>query len=434
MKRWLFPLGAAMATTMGMASACGASSNLPDAGIQTDALSDVSPQPDQETPLRPVNVSPAPPGWRRLTEVDPGCDLFAIEDLSTLPPLKWTPCSNGKAGCEESLGEKTNWGDPFVKFRASRDGKTFAVLRRTQEKNVSDWELYDRTGKPLGAWRQGPGICTLGPLPASEKVYLLAYRRTGSKPDGFSMVVGTPKELQRSPLPFKDVPEPQAHTDTRSDLVFFSDLRAAVNVDGRILQFTPGLDSWIYTDYGPQFHSTTVIGNDIFAWNIAARTGSWDGWGREYVIRTDGTAEILIGRPGIYVNSFATDGKTMWWIESSGAPAFSPQPNHALYKAPYTTRAADLRPTKVDDIRQRFTPDSVLAYDGVFVLRLIPQGDVHAEVYRASDGKHLRADLGPGLRLSDAIYSSETEFLALAEVPDEPFGNSIVRLQLGPWP
>ncbi len=248
------------------------------------------------------------------------------------------------------------------------------------------------------------------------------------------MVVGTPQELRRSPLDFKDVPEPPAHSETRSDLVFFSDLRAAVAVNGRILQFTPGLDSWIYTALGPQFSSTTVIGNDIFGWNISGPTASWDGWGREYFIRTDGTAELFIGRPGIYVSSFATDGRTMWWIESSGAAAFSPQPNHALYKAPYTTRAADIRPTKVDDIRQPFTPNAVLAYDGVFVLPVSVPGDVHAEIYRASDGKHLRADFGPGLQLAYTIYGSETEFWGLAGVPNGPSGISIARVQIGPWP
>ena len=422
-----------MAVATAMAIACGTSSDLPDAGIQTDGPSDVGP-PDQKVPLRPVDTGPAPVGWRRLTEVDPGCDLFAIEDLSQLPPLKWTPCSSGKAGCEEALGEKTSWGDPFVQARASRDGKSFAVLRRAQEKNVGNWELYDRSGKPLGAWRFGPDRGLIGPIPASEKVYLIAYRLQCSKPDGYSMVVGTPQELRRSTLDFKDMSEPPAHSETRSDLVFFSDFRAAVAVNGRILQFTPALDSLIYTNLGPQFYSTTVIGNDIFAWNILGPTASWDGWAREYFIRTDGTAELFIGRPGIYVSSFATDGRTMWWIESSGAAAFTPQPFHALYKAPYTTRAADIRPIKVDDIRQPFSPEAVLAYDGVFVLPVTTRGDVHAEVYRASDGKHVRADFGPGLKLSYTIYGSETEFWGLAEVPNEPFGNSIARVQIGPWP
>ncbi len=115
-------------------------------------------------------------------------------------------------------------------------------------------------------------------------------------------------------------------------------------------------------------------------------------------------------------------------IESYGAPAFTKQPFHALYKAPYTTRAADLRPTKVDDIRLTFNPEFALAYDGVFALPLDNRGDVYVEIYRASDGRHIREDFGPGLLFSYPIYTSEMEFMSLAG------DSSIARVKLGPWP
>jgi hypothetical protein len=189
----------------------------------------------------------------------------------------------------------------------------------------------------------------------------------------------------------------------------------------------------------PQETVTAIEGDDVFVFTYYGTSL----WSQVYVMRQDGTLELLRGPDKTHVRELKTDGKTLFWVEEHGLSdpsqyPFVPQPNMDVYAAPYTTDPMILAKTakKIASVPNHRRANNAEAFGGVYAF----DSDTKTiTVVRGSDGAMQQISVGDGRAAGDVVYVSESEVWAILNPYDEDSGTvatggvALARFALKDW-
>ena len=167
-----------------------------------------------------------------------------------------------------------------------------------------------------------------------------------------------------------------------------------------------------------------VEGGDVYALSVHGTTG----WQQEYVVQSDGTVALYRSPPATHASAFATDGSTMFWVESSGASASSStQPNVSVWRAPYTSDPTTLGSTASKLATLAVTSPAAVAVAFQSLYAVVPPPFDVAYVISLADGSVQRVSAGPSWLFSAPLIVTPTELWAVLNDTHGGFGIALAR-------
>ncbi len=375
------------------------------------------------------------PGWKRVGLSNGQCPLdVALDPPSAVPAIKWIPCSDGRANCEEIDG--TLFSPETIKFPNgwfSPDGRAFVLATFGKGELTSELDVFDvKTLAPLAAWRvdhtNAPQLyCGVHPSFSETKMgayYAVSYDGGPILP---SVDFNTPAGLMASPnllpLPIKT---------TGSSEFQLSDTAFGMDLGLGIVRGVSGTNSIVTTQWPYQLVPPfSVVGSDIYAVN---QHGTGDGWYREALIQGGGVVSIFREVSQRHVTAMSTDGKDWYWAESwgSGNPNADPQPNVQIFTSPYSNN-----PTTVETGKKTIAtfppglPFESLASPGHYIVQGVAN---QTDIFRASDG-HRTSVINKGTGWCwRPLYATDTEFWCIERLGQNgPNGVKVTKIHLSAW-
>lgn len=354
------------------------------------------------------------PGWSRVKDLRGfDCPLDVATDPSkVVPSIKWIPCTDGRANCEEIDG--VPFSPEIIKFPNgwfSADGRAFLISHWVKGDVVAQTDVFDtKSLTPLAAWRidfaNAPRVyCDVHVEFSETRVGALYSTSLDGGDIGRSFDVDSPQGLMASPsLTPLSVAGDGSPAFKLSDGTFAFNLGfAAALVRGATKSAATVRTKWLYELVPP----LVVVGNDVFASN---QHGTGDGWYRE--ARVDSDASVSIFREGNqrHITAMVSDGTDWYWAESfgSGNPNNTVQPSVEIYTSPYTTSPATL-----DAAKKKLAtlapgmPSEAITSPNHYIVQIIHG---QTELFRASDGHHTSVvNQGVGWCWTP-LYANDQEF------------------------
>lgn len=435
MKRAVALLAASTVLAAGAAcSQCGAPSGQPDAGDAAEAQADVN----RADSMGDATASDGAvindwAGWRRESELDPTCATdVPIDPATAMPKLAWIPCSSGRIGCQEldlSQIPHPTAGGTFTQARTASASGYLVFQHLTDEKDVAEWDVYDRqTLAPRIAWRFAQGVtpdCLASPIPTADQlvVYATFYGTSNLIP---ATAVGTPAALLMGAtfVHWSDDPQARAQFIAASDTTFAGDLGAA----GAVMRLPPATTTYVKTN--PQGLSQPLVDNDdVLAWNEHGNSL----WGEEVVVNSDASTYVLRAVTGKNVMGVVTDGASLWWVETSGTtdPDQTTGLTIDVFQAPYTTNATTLATTakKLTTFASATAPAYPIVFNGIYAWA----GGLTTYLVRANGTSTTLASDGKTFS-KIPVYVSDAEYWSIeSTLPSGPDGVAFTKIQLGSW-
>lgn len=294
----------------------------------------------------PCDLSTRPasdwPGWNRVQTVSPCCPMDTPADLvASSPKWNWKPCVTGRPNCQEMVQDWRTDGIQsyftYVQMSADNNGtpQLFSLGTRVTEK-LYQLTIFDFASKaPIAAWRKDGSLCSLDSYLFGQQAGVYSFQDALPFLVGYGKPADLMANLTLVPLP-DGIHKGQAGIEVFgiSDTTMVFDIQAG----GRVVRTTlpPGSAPYVISTLPPgtDFSQPFVVGNDVYA---NSEYGTGDGWSQEYRIDPDGTSVLYRGTKGRHMCGFASDGKTMFWMELSGDanPLASTYPLIEIWAAPY---------------------------------------------------------------------------------------------------
>ncbi len=266
-----------------------------------------------------------------------------IDLVASSPKWSWKPCATGRTNCQEMVQDWRNDGvqSYFSEIQVSSDnvGTPQLVLLGTHiTDSIYQATIVDFASKTsVAAWRVDGSKCAFDGSLSGK--YLGVYSFQDALP--YFIGYGKPADLM-SNLNLVSLPPGIHNGQAGIEVLRVSDTTLVFDVQagGRAVRtnLPPGTASYIVSKLPPgaDFSDPFVVGSDVYAWS---EYGTGAGWSQQYRIDPDGTSVLYRGIPGHHVGAFASDGKTMFWVELYGDPSSTAKsyPNVEIWSAPYTS-------------------------------------------------------------------------------------------------
>jgi hypothetical protein len=359
-----------------------------------------------------------------------------VDVTSNVDPLTWIPCTNGMTDCQEATsvdGCGSRFGASNEASRGPAGAAKWLHLQRERGPAVYEDIVIDvATSATLAAFRYDTrSHCSI--RAALGQSLVAAF---GVWQDGGAYAYGAPADLMgSSPPPFLSLPAfaPPGYIPEMSDTTFA--------LGGAFTERAP-LGSTALIDPGipPKFYGRTpvVVGDDVF---VNAEVGQGE-WLTEYRLDPDGSTVLFRGPPNTHASAFATDGKTMFWTESSGdVDGGFVQPSLEVWAAPYTSDPAQLA-TTAHRLAQlplgqpaQVPVVGAIAFEGIYVLAYGNETTYQSTAYlvRATDGALKTVTSGPGRMFGQPLIVTPTELWSI-EGNLSAGGERLTRIAYGGWP
>ena len=440
-------LGAAsvFAVVAGCAHCGGDDTAATDASVSDAGRRDVRRDQEADAALPEAEPFDAPtsdwPGWKRIPDLagfDCALDV-AVDPSTVVPTIKWIPCTDGRANCEEIEG--TAFSPEIIKFPNgwfSRDGRAFLLshfVKRGSTADIIQMDVFDtKTLAPLAAWRyraDSGTYCGVHPEFTQTKMGALYSTSVDAGPIVSYLDYDTPAGLMATPslslLPLLD-----DSSDFRiSDQAF----AFGTNLSTSIFRGVTATKTELRTNWPYQLIQPQVVGNDVYA-NI--QHGMGDGWYGEARIESDAGVSIIRAVPQRHVTAMTTDGNDWYWAESYGSsnPDDDPQPKVEIYTGAYTNNPVTLDNAKKKIVTMppgSFIPGTgnAVASPGHYIFQSIAG---QTEIARASDGHHTSVVNQGTAFCWISLYASDTEFWCIERLgKNGPDGVKVTKIHLLSW-
>jgi hypothetical protein len=355
------------------------------------------------------------PGWRRADGFpDPCCILDVPTDLhAALPRLTWHPCATGADSAVSDDGACFDVDVPpgsllpptFFNLEIARDsaGRPSLVLfGHAIDKpyaNIVQYELYDvATGSPRAAWRNDSTLhvssciafadvsgdtlaMALSMYGPGDVVYAAESTSTAKRKRSFLRLTGVPWRLAV-----------QDHAMSATTLAF--DLEPG----GIVYRTSVGAAEAAKTAGrgGPPLLLDFVQGDEVFAL-------SGTGWTQEYIVRADGTPDLLRSATARHATGFAADARTLFWTEAYGGSAPTDRPtSFEVWSAPFTSDAHALAASArlLAMVHGDGFPSGATAADGAYA---VVTGHC-AELVDGASGAVREVCAGPGAYFGGRVF------------------------------
>ena len=199
---------------------------------------------------------------------------------------------------------------------------------------------------------------------------------------------------------------------------------------GRVVRTTLGSPGYVISaSTAPPLLLDFVEKGDIYSHSEQGTIG----FQQEYRIAPDGTPVLYRAKIDAHVSAFATDGATMFWVESYGGPNPKSAPTTIdVWAAPYTSDSATLSATArklVSSLQRVGPPEASIAFGGLFAFWSPP----NVIIVRASDGAFTEVPPPAGLEFYRLAFVTPTELWATSRIPNRSGGVTFRRMGLGTW-
>jgi hypothetical protein len=382
------------------------------------------------------------PGWVRPRGIEACCKFDVPLPDAGPAPAAWHACATGPAGCEEWLPVGPlvmgKVAASILHAKASRDPHgqpNMLFLEVDDDANLpgvfQDFFSDVSTGATLGAWRLGFGgvndgssDCITYSTPVGDSV-ALAWQNWFTLDMGLAF--GTPASLMAGPGFASVPPNPRdterywgASTTTYAFDTAFTAVVARVPIGVNVAISTPAC--------APPLVFNFVEGNDVFA-----NLNDTSQWQVEYLVHSDGSVTLYRAVSGHHVSAFATDGTTMFWVESYGNPVPSGIPTQFdVYSAPYTADAAtlDATATKIASyVDPTSLPSVGVAFAGLYA---VDAGVGRVFIVRNSNDEQQLVTLPAGESYYSLLFATTTEFWGTVRATAQ-HNEAVWRVPLGAW-
>ena len=422
--------GALLSSAPACASCSESAPGTQDASLDSRQVGDVRSEDAVAAPR-------AEPGWRFMTEVAPNCygTEIALDPIAAAPEYKWVSCATLNPRCSRlaTTGFRQDPGPRiFGAANASQNGSFLSIghfVRYDIGIVETDLVSVPDMGK-LGAWRSGfvDDPCSVGPALGQTQGMMIELNPVYRFAKG---PIASLKSLTSfAPLS----PDPSLAPNV-TETVAMSDITVALDQQpGHLaLRLPLASTSWV-RNQGNDLSVPFVVNDDVFVFQEHGP----DGWSREMRLDNDGSITLYYARPKHDVMAFASDGKTMFWIDAYGLsdPTNLAQPNIEVWAAPFTRDPLVLATNaqKLSTLSLPQAPPDGLAQNGYYALG---GGDHKVYIFRA-DGAAQVLDLptivGPNSYMQKPAIVNDTELWGVVSEYPGAFGVGFARVTLGPWP
>lgn len=417
--RWAQPFVAMASVLLATCRPTGA----PSAGKTADGGTTASMSPADDGSVAVGDA--AGDAWQNVTLG--ACSVLVASDPARAAlPLRWTPCSNGAEGCLELEHPSNPPGAPyaFAYGHVSHDSQGLPALlkvSRALSGTLFEDDVYDlRAQAPLGAARTDTSsACAFVVTVGASHAGILGIPSPGHL---FYGAQGPASTVLPNPS-FAELSGTDTLVEAQERLA--SDVLVAFDspVAGAIVRWPLGAATVVISKppHVPLLLDV-VEGGDVYALSVHGTAG----WQQEYVVQPDGTVVLYRSPPSTHASAFATDGKTMFWIESSGAAASSTtQPIVAIWQAPYTSDPATLSSTASKLAGLPASAVAAVAFQSLYAV-VPPPFDV-AYVVSLADGSVQRISAGAGWVFSAPLMVTGGELWAVMNDTRGGFGVALAR-------
>lgn len=392
--------------------------------------------------------------WRHLAALDPCTPAYvALQPTKQAPPWKWIPCKNGAPNCEEF---EANWRTEFPGYfggawvAADAEGRMdrLGIMRLFdkghpfgQGTGGREQDIYDiASGQPLLAMRVRKGPVSVYVDLGIGLTAVESFRSADTTKRAFLFGSRSAREISDGPtLPFRFAEHVAFQACFNLKLVVSTTLWACSDPEHRLVARMAVSTAKVVAQPTPRsLHLITVHGDDAYY-----RENRNDaGWARVIRFDDDGTLHPIRDPGPRHITSFATDGKTMFWLEGYGeTDPYAPrsQPNVEAWSAPYTNDDATLAATakrlatfEKGEFLNNYPGAEGVAFGGIYAVRT---GPATLQLARASDGKTrtLRDTFGPDRDLVGPVGVTDSEVWALFQKKGTIAIEALARLGIGPW-
>jgi hypothetical protein len=382
------------------------------------------------------------PGWVRPPGIEACCEFDVPGPDAGAPSMSWHACATEFTGCQEWLpAGPLVPGQPaalILQATASRDSIGNSEMLHLEMNDLGNLSgvlqdlFFDiSSGIALGGWRvnglglnDGTSNCVTYSTPVGDSV-ALAWQNWFTFDMG--LAYGTPAELMAGPGFISVPPNPRdtarywgASATTYAFDTAFTAVVTRIPIATDIATSTPSCAPPLVFDF--------VAGDDVFA-----HLNDGSAWRTEYLVHADGSVALYRARADGHVSAFATDGTTMFWVESYGASDPTAVPtNFDVYAAPYTSDAAtlDASATKVASYADPAAiPRLAVAFGGIYGV----EGGGGAEfIVRRSDGASQTVQLPAGESFYWPLIVNNTEFWGTVRATSQ-HNVAVWRIPLAAW-
>jgi hypothetical protein len=368
----------------------------PDAGGE-DA-SDTAPDVGRETTS---SASSDWPGWRRVSGVNDYCVVDVPSSLS-VPPLSWTPCSDGTPDCTEmELGPENSLGKMMTSHDVDGRPALLAITRVLgNSREDVEVDLYEvETGQAAAAFRFRVTSYTL----CDPDLFIDGHAATLVVQDRISDDIlfarASPATLmlgrQKLARLMTGVPKGTGlfQVAGASDSTFAFDLQPVGTIHRARLD---GSDYVTTIGRGGPHRLLDLVERD----GVFAKADRGSGWREEHVFGADGSPQVLRANATAHVGAFATDGINIGWTESFASDStIGVKPSSVeIWTAPYTANPQTLAATaRRIAVVNALRPPSPAVLNGDYY---VANTGAALEVTRISDGMRRTLVPRPGWQLS----------------------------------
>lgn len=468
--QWLALSGALVA--MGMASAvatvdCGSSPAAADAGASFDGGEDEQLAPEAGADARsgpeasgvPVScqfvdaiagcttVSPDGAalsdwgGWERIPGLEPCCVVDrAVATDAAGAGLAWIPCPDEDGGCTQLANPPDPGQGPFIRSaNVARDDAGIAKYLQVRwalsvDAHVTQDTIFDvSSGAVVSAIRNDGNTCfALLDVSTTRAALFIHNDREDGGSKNLVVASGAAQTLLNSPR-FECVRNDWGPLTVLQGHGVSNDAIGFDTTDYTVYRTAADAGAWVATPPESATAARGLLFDIIAGPDIYASTSAY-GYVREYVVHNDGTPIPYRVKTGRNLTAFASDGTTMFWIESpnvDGTPIA-----HDVWAAPYTNdgTALDTNARKITSLTS-----SPLIIQGIAAAGLYATCPTVREiaVVRLADGvvrRLISRSSSATLIFGRVVHVTPSEiWLIVASGQGGGTSNSLRRYDLGNW-
>ncbi len=462
---WLALTGALAAAALASALAivdCGSPSSAPDAGMVFDAgiadggaqsevgvdagyLPDASGRSVSCQLVDAIAGCPAAspdgaalsdwPGWERVPGLEPCCvvDRPIAADAAG-GAMAWIPCPDEDGGCMQLANPPDPGQGPFIRnasvARDDAGNARYLQIRwalSIDNRLVQDTIFDVASGNVVSAMRHDALVC-FALLDVSEKMAALTIHYDGPRGSrNLTVARGAPSTIFDAPR-FECVWNARGSLNLLQEHGISNEGVGFDTTDYTVYRTGAEAGTWVATPPAnitpaPGLLFDLIAGKDVYASTSAF------GYMREYTVRNDGTPLLYRAKQDRDVSAFATDGTTMFWVESP-LPDGNPIA-HEVWAAPYTSdgTALDRNARKIATLSSVPRIIQAVAVNGLYA---VAPTSTELAVVRIADGAIRRRTASKrDLFLGQILHVTPQE---LWLVVAQPSGAAFIRrYDLGTW-